>query len=124
MATVSLNSATLTPKLLFSNLINTTTGIGSAVYTVPTGRCARIYSLSLCNVNTASVVVDIYVVPSGASSPGAERKIISQLSIAQDDSIALKEYFGGLSLGEGDAIWVKVGANNINVILSGVEGAA
>lgn len=65
MATKDFNTATLTAKVLYAGRINTTTLVGDAVYTVPSNRCAKLQTLTLCNTDSNARTVDVYVVPSG-----------------------------------------------------------
>jgi hypothetical protein len=65
VATKDFNTATLTAKLLYSGRINTITLAGDSIYAVPSSRCAKLQTLTLCNTNSSATTVDVYVVPSG-----------------------------------------------------------
>lgn len=65
MATKDFNTATLTAKVLSAGRINTITNVGDAIYTVPSDRCAKLQTLTLCNTSAGIVNVDVYVVPAG-----------------------------------------------------------
>jgi len=122
MSTPAFNTATLTAKLLYSNRCNTTSGTGASIYTVPTDRCVKLQTLSLCNTSGGAVVVDVYVIP-GPATPGDEHKVVHAFSLPAGDTQNLSTYFAGMMLGEGDLVSVKVSTGSaINAILSGVEG--
>lgn len=123
MATVSFNAATLTSKVLYGNYVTTTTGTGDAIYTVGTGKCAKLQTLTLCSTSGSSINVDVYIVPNGATA-GNQHKIVNTLSLASNDTISLNPYVAGLMLGEGDAVWVKAATGSVIAVnLTGVEGA-
>lgn len=123
MATKDFNTATLTAKVLNAGRVATTTGTGDAIYTVGTGKCAKLQTLTLCSTHSAAVNVDVYVVPSGATA-GDQHKIVNTYSLPIGDSISLEGYVEGMMLGDGDSIKVKASVTNVvNAILTGVEGA-
>ncbi|HAM24195.1 MAG TPA: hypothetical protein DCM51_01350 [Actinobacteria bacterium] len=123
MATKDFNTATLTAKVLYANVLTTTTGTGDAIYTVSANRCAKVQTLTLTSTSGSAINVDVYVVPSGATA-GNQHKIVNTYSLASGDSLSLKDYVAGLMLGEGDTIYCKAATGSvINAILTGVEGA-
>lgn len=79
-----------------------------------------ITSAALCNVSGSAVVVGVSIVPNGATA-GATNKLLFQYSLPAGDTVDLRDYLVGLSLGVGDSIWVNTAtANAVNVIMSAV----
>lgn len=118
MATANLISTTsMVEAVLYSNQLTATTV--TTIYTVGSGKGAKIATATICNTDASAQTIDVHVVASGGSA-GATNKVISAYSIAAGDTLSLNDILGGMMLGEGDFIAVKAGtANKLNVTLTG-----
>lgn len=119
MATKDFNTATLTAKYTF---LEPTTTSNTTVYTVPTNATYKVQSLALCNRSASPIVVQVHVVPSGATI-GFQHRIIANLTLVAYETLSLQTIAGGMMLGEGDRISVASSVVSVlSVHLSGVEG--
>lgn len=103
--------------VLYSGLLTTTSPI--AAWTMTSGS-ATICHGTICNTSTLAVTVSLSVLPPGATVDGTH-VAISNYSLAAGDTLSLKDYLGGATLGYGDSIWVTAStANAITVVISGI----
>lgn len=102
--------------VLYSGLLTTTAA--TQVWTTPSAVVAVSHG-TICNTSTLSVTVSLSVLPPGATVDGTH-VAISNYSLAAGDTLSLKDYLAGATLGYGDSIWVTASAANaVTVVLSG-----
>lgn len=118
MANPAIQAVTSTfGQTLFSGQLTTTAA--TSVYTVPTGKTAKIAQGTVCNPSGSTVTVTVSLLKSGDTADGTHT-VISAYPLAAGDTLALKDYLGGAMLAEGEAISVTAGtANAVNVVITG-----
>lgn len=103
--------------VLFSGMLTTTTPV--AVFTMSSGMVTISHG-TICNTSALAVTVSMSVLPPGGTVDGTHLAI-SNYSLAAGDTLSLKDYLDGATLGFGDSIWVTAGtANAVAVVLSGL----
>lgn len=108
-------------QILYSGQLAATTA--TSIYTVPTGKTAKIASATICNTTAATVAVSVSLHKVGDTPDGTHR-VISGYSLAGGDTLSLKDYLSGAMLGEGEAVSVTAGtANAVDVVLTGAVSA-
>lgn len=108
-------------QTLYSGQVASTSA--TAIYTVPTGKTAKIASGTICNVSGSAVAVSMSILKSGDTSDGTHN-IISGYSLAAGDTMSLKDYLVGAMLAEAEAISVTAGtANALDVVITGTVGS-
>jgi hypothetical protein len=105
--------------ILYSGLLTTTAA--TPVFTSPGGTVTvTIAHGTICNTSALAVTVSMSVLSPGATVDGTHLAI-SNYSLAAGDTLSLRDYLDGATLGSGDSIWVTAGtANAITVVLSGL----
>jgi hypothetical protein len=110
--------------ILYSGLLTTTAATLILATTAPTATTptshATITHGTICNTSALTVTVSLAVLPPGATADGTHTAI-SNYSLSGGDTLSLKDYLGGATLGYGDSIWVTAStANAITVVISGL----
>lgn len=120
MTTPNLSTiTTVTPKLLASQQL---AAGDTTIYTVGTGKAAKLAKLVLTNTSGTAVPVSVAVVPTGGTVDGTHR-VMSGYSLAANDSTIVTEV-EGVWLGDGNFISVNVGTGSaVDATLSGLEFA-
>jgi len=104
--------------ILYSGLLTTTAPV--AVFTMSSGTTVTIAHGTICNTSALAVTVSMSVLQPGTTVDGTH-VAISNYSLAAGDTLSLKDYLDGATLGYGDSIWVTATtANAVTVILSGL----
>jgi hypothetical protein len=102
--------------ILFSGLLTTTAA--TSVYIAPS--MATISHGTICNTSGSAVTVSMSVLKAGDTVDGTHI-VISSYSLAAGDTLSLRDYLVGATLGYEDSIVVTAGtANAVTVVLSGL----
>ena len=103
--------------VLYSGMLTTTAPV--PVWTMTSGTVTICHG-TICNTSALAVTVSMSVLPPGATVDGTH-VAISNYSLAAGDTLSLKDYLDGATLGYGDSIWVTAAtANSVVVVLSGL----
>lgn len=118
MANPSIQAVTATfGQILYSGQLATTSA--TSVYTVPSGKTAKVAQGTVCNTSGSTVNVTVSLLKSGDTADSTHA-VISGYPLAAGDTIALKDYIGGAMLAELEAISVTAStANVIDVVITG-----
>lgn len=74
---------------------------------------------TLCNTTGSAVTVSLSLTGPGGVVDGTHN-ILSNYSLAANDTLSLKDYLVGAVLGAGDQVWAAAGtANAVTVVISG-----
>jgi hypothetical protein len=108
-------------QILFSGQVATTSA--TSLYTVASGKTAKLATGTLCNTSGSAVSVSVSLLKSGDTSDSTHR-VVSGYSLAAGDTLSLKDYIGGAFLGEGEAVSVTVSTGAVvDVVLTGAVSA-
>lgn len=105
-------------KVLAQN--NLAAATSTDVYTVGTGKIAKVYTINLCNISAAAITFRLSVAVAGAALD-ASQYLAYGTSIPANDSIKL-DFPGGLCLGAADVIRAYASDTNLTVSIFGEEG--
>lgn len=108
---------TMVGQILYSGQVASTSA--TSVYTVPSGKTAKIASGTICNVSGSAVAVSVSLLKSGDTSDGTHA-VISGYSLAAGDTISLRDYLSGAMLAEAEAISITAGTSSaLDVVITG-----